>query len=167
MEKEDPREFDPKDLNDHYKKFHDSSSVGNPGCLWLRALKIKSYYQIWPFWWTSSQEKALLFGKNCRFISKPNLWLAGTPVRRWNSTLEILQLTNDNLECILGMDTNWIHLNLLQDKNMSSNVWKTWDSPTNVPKYGNTISHTPKRSVLESASGPGLLTNPSTNPTVR
>ena len=50
------------------KMFQDSSSAGNPGMHWIIGPKIKSYYQTLPFWWRLSQEKAVLFCKNWKFI---------------------------------------------------------------------------------------------------
>ena len=60
------------------KKFYVSSSVRNPGCLWLMGLKLKSYYQTCPYWLTSDLEKAVLFSKKWSLFSKPDL-----PVHTW------------------------------------------------------------------------------------
>ena len=50
------------------KKFYASSSAGNPRCLCIMGLKIKSYYQILVFWWKLDQEKAELFSENVGLI---------------------------------------------------------------------------------------------------
>ena len=50
------------------KKIYASCSAGKPWYGWVAGLKMKSYYQMYPFWWKLDQENPGLCSKKMDFI---------------------------------------------------------------------------------------------------